>query len=219
MQADFEVRMNTKKNEISGLLNLHHSRIGTLCDFILERMPQVVGFHDPAARQVMGIVSEHQGQTGSTPNSDKLHVLRTQQVQELEARSTFLEGLARAQDDKLQQYSREVEALGDALDAHKRKEGRMVSEIGEKDAQIATLNNKISQLLAMRNIPGCASTPTRRRVEKDLPFPDYQERRRSRGSGELVALQSTDAEQGNVATGKSGEEVELLPSSHRADDC
>ena len=119
----------------------------------------------------MEILLAHEGKTGSAVDSDQLHVLRVQQIQEIQAQVTLLDGLVRAQDNKLKEYISEVESLKGALDIHKRKEQRMDSEIEEKDAQIAVLNHKISQLLGMRNRPGYTLTSSGFCVDKDLPCP------------------------------------------------
>lgn len=214
LKADFEARMNSMENEMSELLKLHHSRISTLRDFILQRL-RPKGNDDQETREVMDIFLKHEGQTERILDSDQLRAAHAQQIQELQAKTTIFESLARAQDNQLKEYINEVESLKEAVDTHKRKERCMDLEIEEKDAQIAILNNKISQLLDSRNRPRYPSTPSGF-VEKDLPCPAYQVSRRS-GSTEGI----TSPTLGNVQVGKTRrkhnkQQVLLM---HRADTC
>lgn len=167
IHADREAPLlnHSKDDETSGLLRTHHSRISTLCDFIQTRVPQIHSSDDATAQQVMDIIrKQHQEELAGRPfESDKQHMSQTQHIHEHQAHAPRREKLVSSHENMLRTSKNQARRLAEDVEMHHQEAERMTHEIREKDAQIATLNSKVAQLLNMSSLTSF--------LEKSLPSP------------------------------------------------
>lgn len=174
IRAECEVRLNTKGNEISGLLHLHDARMKLLCGFITSRFGlKLYESDDPSLQAVKDLVTEQEKRVSEPLHADKLHIMQCKQIEELQEHIAKLEAVTVRGEKKIRAYKRENKSLKQELISLKEGENRGKQELSEKDTQIATLNNKVVQLLTMR--PDGYRRSVQQPIEKDLPSPGPRE--------------------------------------------
>ncbi|OAL63112.1 hypothetical protein A7C99_5500 [Trichophyton rubrum] len=170
VRAECEIRLNTKENEITGLLRLHDSRINALCRFISEHLEdQLEGPEDDNHQGVREIISAQQRRGRDPFDTDLQHMYQSQQIQRLQDHISKLEPVAIRNEKRARAYKARAKSLQADLMASKETEQLLKQELIEKDAYIDTLNNKVTQLLIMR--PDPFSPSDARGSRKHLPSP------------------------------------------------
>ncbi|EGD97115.1 hypothetical protein TESG_04532 [Trichophyton tonsurans CBS 112818] len=170
VRAECEIRLNTKENEITGLLRLHDSRINALCKFISAHLEdQLEGPGDVDNQGVREIVSAQQRRGRDPFDADLQHMYQSRQIQGLQDHISKLEPVAIRNEKRARAYKARVKALQADLIASKETEELLKQELIEKDAYIDTFNNKVTQLLTMR--PDPFSPSDARGSRKHLPSP------------------------------------------------
>ncbi|KAK2814726.1 hypothetical protein FQN49_008093 [Arthroderma sp. PD_2] len=170
VRAECEIRLNSKENEITGLLRLHDSRIDSLCKFITEHLEDQLNSSDDASHQaVREIISTQQCRGKDHFDADLQHMHQSRQIQELQDHISKLEPVAIRNEKRARAYKLKVKSLREDIMASKEDEEQLKKELVEKDAYIDTLNNKVTQLLTMRPDPFPPSDI--RGTGKHLPSP------------------------------------------------
>ncbi|KAF3491005.1 uncharacterized protein GIQ15_00522 [Arthroderma uncinatum] len=170
VRAECEIRLNSKENEITGLLRLHDSRIASLCKFITDHLENELESSDDASHQeVREIVSAQQRRGKDHFDADLQHMYQARQIQELQDHISKLEPVAIRNEKRARAYKLKLKTLREDIMKSKEDEQRLKIELAEKDAYIDTLNNKVTQLLTMRPDPFPPSDI--RGTRKHLPSP------------------------------------------------
>ncbi|KAM5468887.1 hypothetical protein MauCBS54593_004882 [Microsporum audouinii] len=151
VRAECEIRLNSKENEITGLLRLHDARIHALCKFITEHLGDQLEMSDGDVHQaVKEIVSAQQCRGRGPFEADLQHMYQSRQIQELQDHISKLELVAIRNEKRARAYKTKAKTLREDITALKETEQLLKQELVEKDAYIDTLNNKVTQLLTMR---------------------------------------------------------------------
>ncbi|EFQ97619.1 hypothetical protein MGYG_00658 [Nannizzia gypsea CBS 118893] len=170
VRAECEIRLNTKENEITGLIRLHDSRINALCKFISKHLKdQLESSNDKNHQAVREIVSAQQRRGRDPFDADLQHMYQSRQIQELQDHISKLEPVAIRNEKRARAYKDKAKTLQEDIIASKETQELLKQELVEKDAYIDILNNKVTQLLTMRPDPFPPSDA--RGSRKHLPSP------------------------------------------------
>lgn len=172
VKPDFGMQPESKDNGIAGLAQLHNSRIKTLCKFISKHnSADLLGKSkdDTLIKDVREIVIE-QGLRGDGDfASDVLFSSQTQEIETLKARISHLDNLASQYKKKAEEHKEESKLQRRDIRRNKQGKQQLMKQLEEREAQVAILNSKVSQLL---NMDITAFSPSiSARVDKDLPSP------------------------------------------------